>query len=220
MKARIRKYWAPTVLLTSMAALVFAYVYATSKPIDLVYDINGVMVDVACTMWGDKVIDFRPPIWPPTDPPTDPTDLDPEPIYNHVEARFRVEDATLVTAEEHRAVLSPLEVTAIGTSASLGQITYTLDRSRSSTPTTVVGNVPFEDFPATINIYLPVEATVAINPEARYRSIGEVHLQSTDANSFNPFDGEDRFHLVEPVNFEDVNAPGIVVFTVTEVDMN
>jgi hypothetical protein len=65
-----------------------------------------------------------------------------------------------------------------------------------------------------------VEATIAAHPEARYRSIGEIHLVSISANSFNPFNGNDRFRLAEPVSFEDINAPNIVAFTVNDVDMN
>lgn len=94
----------------------------------------------------------------------------------------------------------------------LGIITTTFDESRQSTESTIISNQDDAEFPATENIYFYAEVTISSQPGKKYRSIQEVHFSSNNVTSFNPHVDE-VFNLVNPVDFEDVNEPGAVAFT-------
>ena len=114
------------------------------------------------------------------------------------------------------AVLDPTLINVTSTDPVLGTVTTTLDRNRRSTSSTIVSNVSGVEFPATEDIYFFAEATISSRPGKLYRSIQEVHLNSRNVLTFNPH-RQERFNLVRRVDFEDVNAPGRVAFTLTSL---
>jgi hypothetical protein len=191
----------PAVMALGLVALI-AYAYA--RPVGLSYNVQiGPLRP--CPMAGTKTI---------TNPIIG-TDFSP----NQVQANFNVTSATQAGSTSPMVTLTPTGINAVSQSQTLGQISYTLDQSRIPTPTTVSGNLPGQEFPARVDIYIPALATIAAQPGKTFRSVGEVHLQSPNAQSFNPFNGQDVFNLVSSVAFEDVNVPGVTAFTLTNVTL-
>jgi len=113
------------------------------------------------------------------------------------------------------AVLDPTGVNITSTNPVLGVITTSLDPTRPSTPSFIRSNGTSE-FPATEVINFYARATVSSRPGRIYRSIQEVTLTNPNVTSFNPHVNE-QFTLSRPVEFEDVNVPGVVAFTLKDV---
>ena len=108
--------------------------------------------------------------------------------------------------------LSPASGSFTGIDPVLGTVVTTFDASRTATASTIVSNSIGSEFPATEDVYFYANCTMSSNPGITYRSIQEVHLQSTNVNSYNPHSCE-QFTLVQAVDFEDPASPGIVAFT-------
>jgi hypothetical protein len=115
-----------------------------------------------------------------------------------------------------QAVLDPVTINITSTDPVLGTVTTTLDPNRTSTSSTITSNTPGIEFPATEKINFFAEATISSRPGKQYRSIQEVQLSSRTVSSFNPH-RQERFSLVRKVDFEDVNNPGVVAFTLTSL---
>lgn len=116
------------------------------------------------------------------------------------------------------AELAVTGISITSNSTVLGTIVSTLDASRPSSLSRIRSNQAATAFPATEDIYFHVRATVSSFPGRTFRSINEVHLFSQNVTTFNPHVNE-VFRLVNPVAFEDVKAPGKVVFTLDRADI-
>jgi hypothetical protein len=111
-----------------------------------------------------------------------------------------------------QATLNPNAINVTSTVGALGTVTTTLDPTRIAPPTTITSNVIGSDFPATERINFFARATVSSRPGVNYRSIQPVQLFSGNVTTFNPHVNE-VFNLQQPVDFEDVNRPGVIAFT-------
>lgn len=108
-------------------------------------------------------------------------------------------------------LLKPVSLSATGSNPTLGTVTTTLDGSRTPAASSVAANQAGSEFPATATINFYANATLSSKPGVNYRSIQQLTLQGK-VSSFNPFKQE-RFVLLKSVDFEDVNRPGVVAFS-------
>lgn len=113
----------------------------------------------------------------------------------------------------HRAAFIPTRIDATSTFDETGTITTRLDRNRTPQTSSIQGNNIGRDFPATENIYF---YALGEKDGVVYESVTEVHLVSTNVNSF-PRHQNERFQLAEPVDFRDP-ATGEVAFTMTSLN--
>ncbi len=114
--------------------------------------------------------------------------------------------------------LAPQSINATVVDPVLGNVVTTYDASRPATPSTVVSNQVASEFPATGDIYFHATATVSSRPGRLYRTINEIHLQNPQLRTFKPH-RQETYNLVDPVDYEDVNIPGVVAFTVTSISV-
>lgn len=110
------------------------------------------------------------------------------------------------------ALLNPVNINVTSTAGALGTINVKLDGTRISTTSQIVSNGPFSTFPATEDVYFYATATVSSLPGKNFRSIQQLHLFSNNVKTFAPHVFE-PFTLVSQVDFEDITAPGIIVFS-------
>jgi hypothetical protein len=118
---------------------------------------------------------------------------------------------TNTTTNPCTAVLSPVGILVTSNTQTLGLVTTTLDPTRPATPSKIQSLTVGTDFPAREDIFFYVQTTISSRPGKQYRSIREVHLTAI-VNSFNPHTSE-VCTLVQPVDFEEVNNPGPIAFT-------
>lgn len=108
--------------------------------------------------------------------------------------------------------LTPTKINITSNAGPLGTITTTLDASRTATVSSLVSINAGAFLPATEDFYFYANATVSTRPGRNYRSIQELHFTSPEVKTFNPH-VQESFKLVGTVDFEDVNAPGIIAFS-------
>ncbi|MDB5033088.1 MAG: hypothetical protein JWQ98_329 [Chlorobi bacterium] len=101
-----------------------------------------------------------------------------------------------------------------------GNVVTTLDPTRPSPVSSITSQVIGAEFPATEDFFFYANATVSSLP-GQYRSIQPFHFSSRNVRSFNPHRNE-RFTQVDKVDFEDINRPGRIVFSVqgTSITLN
>ncbi len=114
------------------------------------------------------------------------------------------------------AQLGPQAINITSVDPVLGTITTTADLSRVANASVIRSNILGFEFPATEDIYFYANTTISSRPGRLYRSIQQVHLNSTNVNSFAPHVNE-RFTLAGQVDFEDVNIPGVIQFSITSL---
>lgn len=116
------------------------------------------------------------------------------------------------------ASLDPTLISITSNDRVLGTVTTTLDPTRRSTSSRITSLVAGQEFPAQEDIFFFAEATISSQPGRQYRSIQEVHLNSQRVNTFNPHVNE-VFNLAGQVDFEDVRNPGVVAFSLTQLNV-
>lgn len=136
-------------------------------------------------------------------------------VYNLTSTGIGDFEIVSTDGETCQAVLKPTDIVITSTEPTLGTVTTRLDASRASTNSTIKAVNPGVSFPANEDLYFFATATVSANPGRVYQSTREVHLTAT-VNSFNPHRNE-TFKSPNPVDFEDVNAPGAVAFTLNSI---
>ncbi|MEP7219004.1 MAG: hypothetical protein ABI876_08795 [Bacteroidota bacterium] len=119
------------------------------------------------------------------------------------------------------ATLTPAAININSNAGTFGNVITTLDLSRPITPSTIVSQTAAATFPATEDFFFNANATVSSLPGRQFQSIQPFHFSSNSVLSFNPH-RQERFNQVSQVDFQDVNAPGIVVFSVqgTQITLN
>lgn len=95
-----------------------------------------------------------------------------------------------------------------------GSMQIRLDASRTAPASTYVTQIPYQEFPATHDMYAHCTVTFSGLPGVVWRSIQPFHMQSTNVNSIFPSINED-YDLVSQVDFENISNPGVVVGTLT-----
>jgi hypothetical protein len=120
-----------------------------------------------------------------------------------------------------QATLAPVAINIHSVAGPFGNVSVTLDGSRPVTPSIIRSINIGSEFPATEDFYFHAFATVSSLPGRQFRSIQQFHFSSRQVQSFNPHKNE-RFGQIDKVDFEDVNQPGITVFTVqnTAISLN
>ncbi len=113
--------------------------------------------------------------------------------------------------------LTPISVSATGTDPVLGTVTTTLDATRVPAASTLASAQAATTFPALSTISFYANATLSSKPGVNYRSVQPITLNGV-VNSFNPFNNE-SFRTTAPVDFEDVNTPGTVAFTLRSLSV-
>jgi hypothetical protein len=118
------------------------------------------------------------------------------------------------------AFLNPVAININSVAGPFGNVNTTLDLSRPATQAHIVSQTVAQQFPATEDFYFYAIATVSSLP-GQYRSIQQFHFSSRNVRSFAPHKNE-RFTQEGRVDFEDVNRPGRIVFSVvgTTITLN
>ncbi|MDB5033089.1 MAG: hypothetical protein JWQ98_330 [Chlorobi bacterium] len=118
------------------------------------------------------------------------------------------------------ATLTPAAINIQSNAGPFGNVVTTLDPTRPSPVSSISSQTVASAFPATEDFFFYANATVSSLP-GQYRSIQPFHFSSRNVRSFNPHRNE-RFAQVDKVDFEDINRPGIVVFSVqgTSITLN
>jgi len=104
------------------------------------------------------------------------------------------------------ADLTPVDIRATITEPTLGEVTTALDRTRTSSNTTITSNGPAgaDRYPLTVDLKFYGQATLSAQPEAVYESRTELEFQASDINSILPFENA-RLTLQRDVEFYDRN---------------
>lgn len=95
-----------------------------------------------------------------------------------------------------------------------GAMQIRLDETRPAPTSTYVANIPYQEYPATHDMYAYCTVTFEDLSGVVWRSIQPFHMRSEDVNSIFPSINE-AYELVSEVEFEDVSNPGVVVATLT-----
>lgn len=114
--------------------------------------------------------------------------------------------------------LKPTDIQITSDAGRLGVITTTLDASRAATVSSLVSLNAGSFLPASEDFYFYANAEISSRPGKKYRSVQELHFNSKEVRTFNPHKQE-RFHLVGKVDFEDVDAPDEIAFTLENADI-
>ncbi|MEP7219003.1 MAG: hypothetical protein ABI876_08790 [Bacteroidota bacterium] len=124
------------------------------------------------------------------------------------------------TTNPCQAFLNVASININSNAGPFGLVITTLDASRPSPQSSIISQVIGAEFPATEDFFFYANATVSSLP-GQYRSIQPFHFSSHNVRSFNPHRNE-QFGQVDKVDFEDVNRPGTIVFSVqgTSVTLN
>ncbi|MEO5928344.1 MAG: hypothetical protein ABIR47_00290 [Candidatus Kapaibacterium sp.] len=120
-----------------------------------------------------------------------------------------------------QANLTPAAININSNAGPFGTVVTTLDATRPVTPSLIISQALTAQFPATEDFYFHANATVSSLPGRQFRTIQQFHFNSNNVRSFNPHKQE-RFTQIDKVDFEDVTAPGIIVFSVqgTQITLN
>lgn len=92
----------------------------------------------------------------------------------------------------------------------LGEIEVRLDRGRFQELSNMTSLIPGESFPARHEVLAHALVTFSAQPGLVWRTINSFRIRSDAVSSFSPAVNE-RYELVEPVLFENVQNPGAIV---------
>ena len=106
----------------------------------------------------------------------------------------------------------------VGCDPVLGEIRAELDTSRPQPSGTMTNLLPGQEFPREHDFFAHVTISIEALPGVELRSIGPFEMVSVAANSFDP-SVDEPYSLALPVEFEDVEAPGIVAAVVTSSEI-
>ncbi len=134
------------------------------------------------------------------------------PVYPATTGGNGIFTITNTTTNPCSATLTPVSVNITSNNPVLGTINTTLDPTRPSTPSKITSSAAATQFPATEDIYFYANATLSSKPGVQYRSIQEIHLNSTNVRTFAPH-RQEVFNSVGQVDFEDVALPGVIAFS-------
>jgi len=115
--------------------------------------------------------------------------------------------------------MTPGNFLGLGSNPVLGAVTWMYDFSRPTTTSSVIANQLASDFPATGDLYFYITGTLGAFPGQTFRSQQEIHIRQAFLTSFNPASNMTVSLVNGPIFFEDVNAPGIPVFTLLGLDV-
>ncbi|MEM7481906.1 MAG: hypothetical protein AAF481_12095 [Acidobacteriota bacterium] len=91
----------------------------------------------------------------------------------------------------------------------IGEVTVTLDRSRPVKGSQIQERAVGTEFPASQHMRFHILVELEARPGIVYRSIQPIHMVSDNVTAFPPADGT-SYRLVQPIDLEDVDQPGIV----------
>jgi hypothetical protein len=106
----------------------------------------------------------------------------------------------------------PLEIVSIGGrtfAEGIGETRFWLDATRP-VPSAIWEKRPGTEFPAVQEMRFHFFYTLEALPGRVFRSINPAIMRSNNVRAFPPLSGT-RYHLVQPVEIEDVSDPGVVV---------
>ncbi|MFN7961944.1 MAG: hypothetical protein U0002_11785 [Thermoanaerobaculia bacterium] len=92
----------------------------------------------------------------------------------------------------------------------LGDIEVRIDRERFQELSNMTSLIPGSSFPARHEVLAHALVTFSSMPGVTWRTINSFRMRSDAVNSFSPAVNE-HYELVEPVLFEDVAHPGVIV---------
>lgn len=111
--------------------------------------------------------------------------------------------------------LDPTSINITSNAGSFGIVTTVLDPTRISTPATVTA-LASGAYDERFSFF--AETTVSSQPGRVFRSVQELTFVNGNVLTFNPHQNE-QFKLENAVDFEDVNAPGVIAFTLQQANI-
>lgn len=103
-----------------------------------------------------------------------------------------------------------------GSTQVLGTLTFTVDRTRTPTPTTIGSNDVNFLFPAGMSVSVFLELRLSARPGIVYRSMQQIQFSCYTVKAFCQPHWPDAYPVTSPVDFEDVANPGVVALTLTK----
>ncbi len=109
--------------------------------------------------------------------------------------------------------------TGTGFDPVLGNVQWSFNTSLPTPQSSIIANQGGSLVPATGDLYFWVEGSVDATPGVTYRSTQVIHVSNTNLNSYNPHNCETYSLVNGPIDFEDINNPGSIVFTMQQLDV-